>query len=88
MVDVEDLSRKDVITESDKVEQLVVENQTLHSQIQELQRALSQASDEVDKGNEVTRAALQQQREELLAENERLKGLTQSASKVSSDILC
>lgn len=71
VVNMEDLSRKDLVSESSKVEQLTAENQSLQSRVQQLQEAVPPAGVSIE------------EKEELLAEITRLKEFSRSASKVS-----
>lgn len=68
--------------ESSKVEQLTTENQTLRSRVQMLEGATSPEGME----GESTRESLVQEKEELLVEVDRLRRLSQSASKVSQPV--
>ena len=68
----EDLSRKDLVSESSRVEQLAAENQSLQARVRELQEAVPPPA-----GVSV------EEKEELLAEIARLKELSRSASKVN-----
>lgn len=72
----EDLSRKDLVSESSRVEQLTSENQSLQSRVRELEEAV------VPLPTPPARVSIEE-KEELLAEIARLKELSRSASKVS-----
>lgn len=76
MVNLEDLSRKDLEADSGKLDQLSAENQALRNHIQSLEETA--ARDKRDREGSVPL----REKEELLAEISRLKKLTQSASEV------
>lgn len=73
VVNMEELSRKDLAAEPSKMEQLAAENQALQSRITALHEEASRGAKGKGRGAE---------KEELLAEISRLRDLAQSASKV------
>lgn len=73
VVNMEELSRKDLAAEPSKLEQLAAENQALQSRITALHEEASRGAK--GKGRDA-------EKEELLAEISRLRDLAQSASKV------
>ena len=94
MIDIENLSHKDLASDSRKLKEMMAENQTLQDQLQTLQQQVASQDTHKDKetkevkndedvdGKASAQEVLLREKEVLVSENERLKNLAQLASKV------